>query len=94
MTLTNQYLFLRIEATSSRTLNPCTFSAGFFSFQTACNKPRTGVRIADIVPGEGAEEGSDILVESGHVPEDYFCRHKQKLSPIGDVSHTLCQAVS
>ena len=55
------------------------------AFQTACNEPGTGVRIADIVPAEGAEEGPDILVESGDVPEDYFCRHKQKLSPIGDV---------
>ena len=55
------------------------------AFQTACNEPGTGVRVADIVPGQGTEEGSDILVESGDVPEDYFCRHKQKLSPIGDV---------
>ena len=54
------------------------------AFQTACNEPGTGVRVADIVPREGAEEGSDILVESGDVPEESFCRHKQKLSPIGD----------
>lgn len=55
------------------------------AFQTTCNKPGAGVRVADIVPGEKAEEGANILVESGDVPEDYFCRHKQKLSPIGDV---------
>ena len=55
------------------------------AFQAASNEPGTGVRIADIVPGQGAEERANILVESGHVPKESFCRHKQKLSPIGDV---------
>ncbi|GGP29828.1 hypothetical protein GCM10008021_14790 [Deinococcus wulumuqiensis] len=55
------------------------------AFQTACNKPSAGVRVADIVPGKGTQEGANILVESGNVPKESFCRHKQKLSPIGDV---------
>ena len=55
------------------------------AFQTTCDEPGTGVRVADIVPGKGTQEGANILVESGNVPKESFCRHKQKLSPIGDV---------